>query len=65
MGFFNSAEYTYLEQRESISALKHLCCRKHPFQKPTQFSQGTSVLDAQIVTVMVFCQKMHLFLQLS
>jgi hypothetical protein len=32
MCFFNSAEYTYLEQTKLISTLKHLSCRKYSFQ---------------------------------
>jgi hypothetical protein len=35
-----------LEQRESISTLKDLCCRKYYLQKLPQFSQGNNVLDA-------------------
>jgi hypothetical protein len=46
MGFFNSAEYTYLEQTEPISTLKHLSCSLDSFQKLPQFSQGNNVLDA-------------------
>jgi hypothetical protein len=40
-----SAEYAYLCQRELISTLKNLSCRRYSFQKLTQFSQGNNVLD--------------------
>jgi hypothetical protein len=46
MGFFNLAEYTFLEQTEAISTLKHLSYMKDSFQKLTQFSQGNNVLDS-------------------
>jgi hypothetical protein len=46
MCFFNSAEYSYLEQIESISMLKYPRCRKYSFQKLTQSSHGNNMLDA-------------------
>jgi hypothetical protein len=35
-----------MEHREPISTLKNVSCRKYSFQKESQFSQGTNVLDA-------------------
>jgi hypothetical protein len=46
MCFFNSAEYACLEQREPISTLKNLSCRKYSFQEVTQFLQWNNVQDA-------------------
>jgi hypothetical protein len=64
MGFFNSDEYTYLEQTEPISTLKHQSCRKESFVTLTQFSQGKNVLMLLILWHMVFYQKIHVFLLL-
>jgi hypothetical protein len=50
MGFCNLSEYTYLEQIEVISSLKHLGCKKYSFQKLSQFSQGNNILDAPAST---------------
>jgi hypothetical protein len=44
--FINSAELASLEHSKPISILKHLSCKKFSFQKLTQFSQGSNVLDA-------------------
>jgi hypothetical protein len=44
--FFNSAEYACLEQREPVSNLNNLSCRRYSFQKLTQFTQGNKVIDA-------------------
>jgi hypothetical protein len=44
--FLQSAEKAYLEQRETISILKYLSCRKHCIQKLTQHSQGINVVEA-------------------
>jgi hypothetical protein len=35
-----------MEQRQPVSTLKSLSCRKYSFQKLTQFSEGNNVLDA-------------------
>jgi hypothetical protein len=47
MCFFNTAEESYLEQREPISTFKNLSCRKYSFLKLTRFSQGNTVLFAE------------------
>jgi hypothetical protein len=46
MCFFCSDEYAYLEQKQSISTLKLLSCRKNSFQKLSQYAWGNKVLDA-------------------
>jgi hypothetical protein len=50
MDFCDLSEYTYLEQTEAISSLKHLGCRKYSIQKLTHFSQGNNVLHAPVST---------------
>jgi hypothetical protein len=45
--FFNWVEYAYLDQTEPMSTLKHLRGRKYSFQKVTQLSQGSNVLDVR------------------
>jgi hypothetical protein len=57
MGSFNSDEYTYLEQREPLSTLKHLSWRKCFFEKVTQLSQGNSILDATASNTNVFLSR--------
>jgi hypothetical protein len=44
--FVQLLEYACLQERELISTLKHLSCRKYSFEKLPQFSQGNNVLDA-------------------
>jgi hypothetical protein len=46
MCFINSAEWAYVEQRDRISTLINLSCRKYSFEKLTQFLHGNNVLDA-------------------
>jgi hypothetical protein len=45
MCFFNSAEYTFLEQIEPISTLKHPSGSLDSLQKLTQYLQGNNVPD--------------------
>jgi hypothetical protein len=63
--FFNSVEYAYLEQNESVSTRKQLSLSKYSFQKLTQFSQGNNVLDAPTSHTHDFLQEIHVFLQHS
>jgi hypothetical protein len=65
MCFINLAEYTYLEQREPISTLKQTSGRKYSFQKLTQLSQGTNVLDASASNTYGFLSRDTVFLKLS
>jgi hypothetical protein len=65
MCFFNSAEYACLEQRQPVSTLKNLSCRKYSFQKLTQLSQGNNVLDAPAYDTNDFLGEIRLFCQLS
>jgi hypothetical protein len=46
MCFYNSAEKAYLEQRETVSILKYLSCRKQCIQKLIQYSQGINIVEA-------------------
>jgi hypothetical protein len=46
MCFFNSPDYVNLEQNQHISTLKNVSGRKYYFQKLTQFSQGSKVIDS-------------------
>jgi hypothetical protein len=63
--FFISAELAYLKPRELVSTLNHQSCRKCSFQKLTQFSQGSSVLDTAPSITDGCLYKIHEFLQLS
>jgi hypothetical protein len=45
--------------------LETLSCRKHSFQKLTQFSLGKDILDVPASNTMVFFQEIHVLLQLS
>ena len=65
MCFFNSAEDAYLEERETISILKYLSCRKHCIKKLTQYSQGINVLDAPASDTDGFLSEIHVFLPLD
>jgi hypothetical protein len=48
MCFSNTIEYTYLEQTEHLSTMKHPSCRKYSFHKLSQFSQVNIALDAPV-----------------
>jgi hypothetical protein len=65
MYFHNSAAYAYLEQREWISTLKIVSCGKYSFHKLPQISQVNNVLDALLLTHMVFFTEIQVFFQLS
>jgi hypothetical protein len=43
--FLQRRRVDLLKQREPNSTLKKQCCRTYFFQKATQFSQGSNVLD--------------------
>jgi hypothetical protein len=46
IGFYNSAEYTHLEQTDPLSTLKYISCRKDSAQKLSQLTQRNNVLGA-------------------
>jgi hypothetical protein len=46
MCFFTLAEYASLRQKEPLTTLKHISCRKYSFEKLTEFPQGNNVVDA-------------------
>jgi hypothetical protein len=54
---FNLAALAFLEQKEPISALKTVICRKYSFQKLSQFSQAINVLDAPASNTDVFMSR--------
>jgi hypothetical protein len=50
----SKTEYTFLEQNEPFSTLKMLIGIMSSFQKLTQFSQGSNVLDAEAYDIECF-----------
>jgi hypothetical protein len=64
MCFFNSVEWTYLEQAVPISILKHPSYRKYSFQNLCWFSPGNNMLDATDSNIDGFPGGIHEFFQL-
>ena len=56
---------TYWEQRENLTILKIVPCRKYSFPKLTQYSQWNKVLDAPSSIKDCFLWEIHVFLQLN